>query len=122
MHTAALGERVSELAAGTADAALGQMPLQTDALVVGIVQLLPHGELLTGDALVLVRPLPIGRGWIRGQVGLEEGELGVARVCADARNVLDSANNYMNFSEIAIMMKSGTYERSQYQSHRLAPS
>ena len=56
MHTATLGERVSEVAVGAGDAVLGQVLLQSCRLVVGVVLLLPPGEVLAADSLVLRLP------------------------------------------------------------------
>ena len=56
MHTAPLGERVSEVAVWAGDAVLGQVLLQPGRLVVGVVLLLPPGEVLAADPLVLRLP------------------------------------------------------------------
>ena len=56
VHAAALGESVAEVAVGTGDPVLRQVLLQPGRLVVRVVLLLPPGEVLAGDALVLGLP------------------------------------------------------------------
>ena len=56
VHAAALGESVAEVAVGTGDPVLRQVLLQPGRLVVRVVLLLPLGEVLAGDPLVLRLP------------------------------------------------------------------
>ena len=56
MHTAPLGERVSEVTVGTGDPMLSQVLFQSRRLVVRVVLHLPASKVLTGDSLVLGLP------------------------------------------------------------------
>lgn len=59
MHAAPSGEGVSELALRAVDAVLGEVLGHGGGLVLGVVGVLPLGELLTRDSFVLFLPLQV---------------------------------------------------------------
>ena len=89
MHAAALGESVAEVTLGTGDPVLGQVLLQPGRLVVRVVLLLPAGEVLAGDAVVLGLPGLQALGAGHGPA-VRADQLLVLRVSQETKGALNS--------------------------------